>query len=106
VAKKCTLCPEYKALCLGHIQHNTSLSPTLHILKHGDGFIMLWVCLSSARTREFCFGFFLKQNRVKHRQNPEGKPGSVCFPTDLGDKFTGEGQMYTDVAFQDDIECS
>jgi hypothetical protein len=48
-----TLCPEYKALCLGKIQHNTSLSTTLHIFKDGGGFVMLWVCLSSARTKEF-----------------------------------------------------
>ena len=25
-----------------------------------------------------------KLNRAKHRQNPKGKPGSVCFPTDTG----------------------
>jgi hypothetical protein len=62
VAKKCTLCPEYKDLCLGQIQDNTSLSTTLHIFKHGGGFVILWVCLSSARTMEF---FGIKRNRVK-----------------------------------------
>jgi hypothetical protein len=25
-----------------------------------------------------------KHNRAKHRQNPEGKPGLVCFSTDNG----------------------
>ena len=25
-----------------------------------------------------------KQNGAKHRQNPRGKPGSVCFPPDTG----------------------
>jgi hypothetical protein len=23
-------------------------------------------------------------NGAKHRENPRGKPGSVCFPTDTG----------------------
>jgi hypothetical protein len=53
VAKKLTLCPLCKALCLGQIQHNTSLSTTPHIFKQGGGCIMLWVCLSLARTWEF-----------------------------------------------------
>ena len=35
-----TLCPEYKVLCLGQIQHNTSLSTTRHIFKHDGGCIM------------------------------------------------------------------
>jgi hypothetical protein len=30
------------------------------------------------------FRIKIKWNRVKHRQNPGGKPGSVCFPTDTG----------------------
>jgi hypothetical protein len=25
-----------------------------------------------------------KWNRAKHRQNPKGTPGSVCFPTNTG----------------------
>jgi hypothetical protein len=29
-----------------------------------------------------------KWNGDKHRQNPRGKPGSVCFPPDIGDEFT------------------
>jgi hypothetical protein len=35
------------------------------------------------RTREF---FRIKINgiKLKHRQNPRRKPGSVCFPTDTG----------------------
>jgi hypothetical protein len=71
MAKKFAFCPEYKALCLGQI------------LKHG-GCIMLWVCLSSARTKEGFILYKRKQNTAKHRQNPRRKPGSVIFPTDTG----------------------
>ena len=49
----------------------------LHIVKHGGGCIMLWVCLSSAMTRDM---FRIK----RYRQYPRGKPGSVCFSTDTG----------------------
>jgi hypothetical protein len=41
---------------------------------------MLWVCFSSASTRELKN----KQNKAKHKQNPTGKPVSDCFPTDTG----------------------
>ena len=54
--------PEYKALCLGQIQHNTSLSTTLHIFNHGGGCILLWVCLSLARIRKF---FRIKINEIE-----------------------------------------
>ena len=55
-----------------------------------------------------------KQNRAKQRQNPRGKPGSVCFPTDTGRQIhllaghlpKTQGQIYTGVAYQDNIECS
>jgi hypothetical protein len=70
LAKKLTLCPE----CLLQIQHNTFLSTTPHILKQGGGSIMLWVCLSSARTREF-FRIKTKLSRAKLKQNPTRKPG-------------------------------
>jgi hypothetical protein len=45
---------------------------------------MLWVCLSSARTKEF---FRMRRNwiELKHRQNSKGKPASQQT---LGDKFT------------------
>jgi hypothetical protein len=34
------------------------------------------------------WGVFLdkKRNRAKHRQNPRGKPSSVCFPADTFQK--------------------
>ena len=38
------------------VKHNTLLSTTLNIFNHGGGFILLWVCLSSARTREVFLG--------------------------------------------------
>jgi hypothetical protein len=41
VAKKLTSCLEYIALCLGHMQHNTSEYRVPYILKHGGGCIML-----------------------------------------------------------------
>jgi hypothetical protein len=34
-----------------------------------------------ARTREL-FRIKNKWNGAKHRQNPRGKPASLCFPTD------------------------
>ena len=34
-------------------KHNTSLSNCLLIFKHGGGCIMIWVCLTSAKTGEF-----------------------------------------------------
>jgi hypothetical protein len=69
--------------------------------------------LSSARTREFFF--IIKINvKAKHRQNPRGKPGSVCFPIDTGRLIhlsagqlpKTQGQIYNGVAYQDNIECS
>ena len=55
-----------------------------------------------------------KLNKAKHRQNPRGKPGSVCFPTDTGrqiqlsagQKPKTQGQIFPGVAYQDEIECS
>ena len=54
-----------------------------------------------------------KLNTANHSQNPRGKPGSVCFPTDTGrqihlsagQKPETQGQIYTGVAYQDDVEC-
>ena len=78
-AKKLTVYTEYKALCLGQIQHNISLSSTLHIFKHGVGCIMLWVCLSLAKSwRTSWFNLisnghwetnspFSKDNNLKHK---------------------------------------
>ena len=99
-------------LSLGQIQHNTLLSTTLHTFKHSGGCIMLWVCLSSARTRKFLGD--KKKHRAKQRQNPRGKPGSVCFPTDTRRPIhlsawqqpKTQGQIYTGFAYQDNIECS
>ena len=34
-------CPEYKMLCLGQIQYNTSLITTLHIFEHYAATTML-----------------------------------------------------------------
>ena len=103
-------CAEYKALCSGKNEHNTSLSTTLHIFKHGGGCIMLGVCLSLERTREF---FRInKRNKAKHRQKSRGELGSVCFPTDTGRQIhlsalpKTQGQIYTGVAYQDGIEFS
>ena len=51
---------------------------------------------------------------LKYKQNPRGKPGLVCFPSDTGrlihlsagQQPKTQGQMHTGVAYQDDIECS
>ena len=43
---------------------------------------MLWVCMASARSREF---FRIKINRIELSTGKileEGKPASVCFTTD------------------------
>jgi hypothetical protein len=69
--QKCTFCPEYKALCLGQIQHNT-LSTTHYIFKHAGDCIILWVCLPSAGTGGF-FWDKKKLTKAKRRQNPSGK---------------------------------
>jgi hypothetical protein len=55
--------PEYKALCLGKIKHNTDI---LHIFNDGGGCIMLWVCLSLARTREYFYDK-KQQNTAKNK---------------------------------------
>ena len=74
------LCPEYKVLCLGQIQHNTSLSTTLQMFKHGSGCIMLWVCLSSTRTREL---FLIKINGIDLSTGEILEENLVVFfPTD------------------------
>ena len=59
---------------------NTSLSTTLHIFKHGGGCIILWVCLSSARTTVGCFV------RIK-RNGIEENLVESAFQQRLGDKF-------------------
>uniref|UniRef100_A0A674D4F9 Zinc finger MYM-type containing 2 n=1 Tax=Salmo trutta TaxID=8032 RepID=A0A674D4F9_SALTR len=56
---------------------NTSLTTTLDIFRHGGGCIVIWVCLSSARTWE---------NRAKHRQNPRGKPAPSTEPIVIDDE--------------------
>jgi hypothetical protein len=81
VAKKLTFYPKYKVLFWAN--------PTQDIVKYH--------IFSSMVVAASCYGYpchrqglgsFLndnnKLNRVKHRQNPRGKLGSVCFPTDLG----------------------
>jgi hypothetical protein len=80
---KCTLCPEYKVLCLGHIQQ--------HITEYHSSYFQAWWWLHHVMGMLVIGkeeGVFLldkiKWNRAKHRQNPRGKPGSVCFPTDTG----------------------
>ena len=57
-AKKGTVWPKCKTLCLGQIQHNTSLSNSLLIFKHGGDCIMVWVCLILAKTK-------IKGNRME-----------------------------------------
>jgi hypothetical protein len=83
VAKKCIFCPEYKVFSLDQIQHNTSLSTTLSIFKAWWWLHYVMGMLVIGKV----YGVFLnknKRNRAKHRQNPRGKHGSVCFPTDTG----------------------
>ena len=80
MAKKLTLCRENLMFGVNPTQHSTEYHS--HMFKHGGGCIMLWA--SSARTRDFFKGK-KKWNRIKHRQNPRQKPGSVCLPSD---KFT------------------
>ena len=81
-------CPEYKSLCLGQIQHNTSLSTTLHIFKHGGGCIMLWVCLSSSSNMKLFL--FIKRNGIELRTGKTLEESLVqsAFQQTLGDKFT------------------
>ena len=110
---KLTFGPQYKVLCLGQIQFNTLLSTTPHIFQQSGGCIILWVCLQSLRTGEF-FRIENKWNGAQHMQNPKGKPGSVCFPTDTGGGIhlsaehqpKTQGQIYTGVVYQEDSECS
>uniref|UniRef100_A0AAZ3S6B0 Transposable element Tc1 transposase n=1 Tax=Oncorhynchus tshawytscha TaxID=74940 RepID=A0AAZ3S6B0_ONCTS len=54
---------------------------------HGGGCIMLWVCLSSARTREF---FRIKRNRIELStwKILEENLVQSAFQQTLGDKFT------------------
>ena len=76
-------CPEHKVLCLGQIQYNTLLSTTLRVFKHSGGCVMLWVWLIIVKN----WGVFQDKNKgngAKHRQNPRGKQGSVCFTPDTG----------------------
>jgi hypothetical protein len=66
----------------------TSLSTTHHIFKHGGGCIMLWVCLSSTRTKEF---FLLpKINGIELGKGKIVEENLVqsAFQQTLGDKFT------------------
>ena len=60
---------------------------THHIFKHGGGCIILWVCLSSARTQEF---FRTKINRVQLSTGKILEENLVqsTFQLTLGDKFT------------------
>ena len=37
----------------------------------------------------------IKRNGIEYRQNPRGKPGSLCFPPDTGRLI----QIYTVVAY-------
>jgi hypothetical protein len=48
-----------QTLCLGQIQHSTSLRNCLLIFQHGGGCIMIWLCLTLAKTGEF---FWIKIN--------------------------------------------
>jgi hypothetical protein len=68
MAKKCTFCLEYKALCLWHI------------VKHGGGCIILRVCLSSARRREI-FRIKINGKELSTGKIREEKPGSECWKT-------------------------
>ena len=73
--------------CLGQIQHNTSLSTTLQIFKHGGGCIMLWVYLPAAKTREF---FRIQINGIELSTGKILEENLVqsAFHQALGDKFT------------------
>ena len=73
--------------CLGQIQHNTSLSTTLHIFKHGGGCIMLWVCFSLARTGQF---LRIKINRIELSTGKILDENLVhsAFQHTQGDEFT------------------
>jgi hypothetical protein len=85
------LCHEYKALCLEQFQHNTSLSTTFNILKHGGGCIMLWVF-----SGRFCQGIRVSvffQIQISGTELSTGKIleenlVQAAFQQTLGDKFT------------------
>ena len=54
-----------------------------------------------------------KQDGATHRQNPRGKPASVCFIPDTGRGIhisagqpATQGQIYTGVSYLEDSECS
>jgi hypothetical protein len=74
---------------------------------------MLWVCLSSARTREF---FRIKINGIELGTGKileENLVQSALGDKALGDKFTFQqdnnlkhSQIFTGVAYQDNNECS
>ena len=67
--------------------NDTLLSTTLHIFKNGGGCIMLWLCLSSARTKEI---FRIKSNRIELRTSKILKETLVLYPFQqtLGNKST------------------
>ena len=93
--------------------YNPSLSTTLHIFNHDGGCITLWVCLSSARTREF---YRIKINGIKLSTDKilAENLDLFAFQQTLGDKFTFQqdnnlkhkATIYTEIAYQDDVEYS
>ena len=90
MGKKLTLFHEYKVFISGK-SNNTSLCTTLHIFKYGGGCIMLWVCLSSARTRQF---FMIERNGIQLCTSKILEENLVqsAFQQTLGDKFTFQQQ--------------
>jgi hypothetical protein len=87
--------------------------PHYRIFKHGDGCIMLWVFMSSAWTREFLrikinrvelsTGKILEENLVQSA-NQQTLEDSILLS--VGQYCKTQGQIYTGVRHQDDIECS
>ena len=66
---------------------NASLSTTLDIFKHSGDCIMLWVCFSSVRPREY---FRIKINGIELNTGKILEENLVhsAFQQTLGDKFT------------------
>jgi hypothetical protein len=59
MAKKLTLCPEYKAFCMGQIQHNTSQQQFSYFQAWWWLYHVMGMLVPSARTGDF---FFIKRN--------------------------------------------
>jgi hypothetical protein len=67
---------------------NTSLNTPLRIFKHGYGCIMLWVCLSTARTTDFLGWIKINEKELSTNRILEENLVLSAFQKRLGDKFS------------------